>query len=287
MNLQYRLHTRLAALCLILAASLLAGCASWNQNANQKQTGSMVEYLFPNNSNASMKPEESATLRLPLRVGLAFVPTSNWNASGGLPEADRMRMLSRVRDAFASQSFIAGIEMIPTPYLTPKGGFANLEQAARMFNVDVVVLLSYDQVQFADNNMFSLLYWTIVGAYVVQGDRYDISTMLDAAVFDVQSRKLLFRAPGVSQVKGSATLNNFSEQARNARLEGYAKALDALIPELDRQLVDFKTRVKSGAEKTVKVEYRAGSGGGALDAAAWLAALLLGGVACCLRRRAR
>lgn len=286
MNMQHRLHTRFAALCLILATSLLAGCASWNQNANQKQTGSMVEYLFPNNSNASMKPEASTTLRLPLRVGLAFVPSSNWSRDA-LPEAERMRMLGRVRDAFASQTFIAGIETIPTNYLAPKGGFANLEQAARMFNVDVVVLLSYDQVQFADNNMFSLLYWTIVGAYVVQGDRYDISTMLDAAVFDVQSRKLLFRAPGVSQVKGSATLNNFSEQARNARLEGYAKALDALIPELDRQLVDFKTRVKSGAEKTVKVEYRAGSGGGALDAAAWLAALLLGGVAWCLRRRAR
>ncbi len=261
---------------------LLTGCVGWNQGANQKQTGSMVEYLFPDNANASMQPEASTTLQVPLRVGLAFVPSASWD--NGLPEAERIRMLARVRDAFAAQTFISGIEIIPTAYLKAGGGFTNLEQAARLLNVDVVVLLSYHQVQFADNNVFSLLYWTIVGAYVIQGDRFDISTLLDAAVFDVKSRKLLFRAPGVSKIKGSSTLNNFSEQSRRARTEGYSKALDALIPELETQLNDFRARIKSGAEKDVHVQTRPGTGGGAFDLGGLVALSLVALLAVRLRR---
>ena len=34
-----------------------------------------------------------------------------------------------------------------------------------MFNVNVVVL-SYDQMQFSDNNRLSVFYWTIVGGYL-------------------------------------------------------------------------------------------------------------------------
>ena len=71
-----------------------------------------------------------------------------------------------------------------------------------MFNVDVVVLLSYDQMQFSDNNRLSVFYWTIVGGYLVNGSQYDVSTLVDASVFDVASRQLLFRAPGTSQLKG-------------------------------------------------------------------------------------
>jgi len=65
--------------------------------------------------------------------------------------------------------------------------------------------VSYDQVQFTDRNALSVLYRTIVGAYVIHGDQYDVQTLVDASVFDVRSRKLLFRALGMSQVKGGAS----------------------------------------------------------------------------------
>ena len=68
-----------------------------------------------------------------------------------------------------------------------------------MFGVDIMALVSYDQIHFTDSNAMAMLYWTIVGAYLVHGDEYDIKTLLDISVFDVASRKLLFRAPGVSQ----------------------------------------------------------------------------------------
>lgn len=44
-----------------------------------------------------------------------------------------------------------------------------------------------------------------MGAYVVQGERNDTHTMMDTAVYDTSSRKMLFRDPGIGRVKGSAT----------------------------------------------------------------------------------
>lgn len=243
---------------IVALAVLVSGCVTWWPRTQQKQSGSVVDYLYGKNEPVAMKPEVT-TLKLPVRVGIAFVPSPTWN-QGHVPEAEQIRMLTKVKDAFTQHAFIGGIEVIPSTYLRPGGGFANLEQAARMFNVDVVALLSYDQIQFNDSNALSVLYWTVIGAYIVHGDQYDIHTMLEATVFDVASRKLLFRAPGVSNVKGGASLASFSERARAARLDGYGQALEQLIPSLQRELEGFRERVKTDAN--VRIEHRPGYRGG-------------------------
>ena len=220
-------------------------------------------------------------LRPPVRVGIAFVPGGGWGS--GLPETEKMKLLERVKSAFSKHGYIGSIEVIPTSYLKPRGGFTNLEQVARMYNVEVIALLSYDQVQFNDTNALSVLYWTIIGAYIIQGDQYDIQTMVDASVFDVGSHKLLFRAPGTSQIKGNATMAGFSERARAAQIEGYNKAVDQLIPQLQSELDNFKERIKSDA--AFKVENKPGySGGGDLGWLNLLFALVLAGVGYAARR---
>lgn len=235
-----------------------------------KQNASIVDYLYPDTKDAPRMEPAITRLQVPVRVGIAFVPGGGWG--GGLPESARMKLLDRVKSQFSNYSFIGKIEVIPTQYLRAKGGFTNLDQVARMFGVDVVVLLSYDQVQFNDTNALAVLYWTILGAYVIHGDKYDVQTMVDAAVFDVGSRKLLFRAPGVSQVKGNATMAGFSEVARAAQTDGYNKAVDALIPQLQTELATFRERIKSDAN--FKVEHKPGySGGGGFG---WLGVLIAG-----------
>ncbi len=253
-----------ALITILLASSLLAGCAMWWERGNHAQRGMVVDYLYPK----SPQPELTPTLpelRLPLRVGIAFAPGDHHT---DLPEVERDRLLHRVKDAFANRPYISAIEVIPTAYLRPRGGFENLEQAARMFNVDVVTLISYDQVQFSDSNRLSLLYWTIVGAYVINGSQYDVSTLVDATVFDVKSRNMLFRAPGTSQIKGSSALVKLSEASREARTEGYRQAIDEMIPRLDAQLEAFRTRVKE--EKVAKIFHKPGysGSGGSMDLAA-------------------
>ena len=247
---------------LVVVLLALAGCASWSSGKGPKQVGSVVDYLYPNAKEPPVLKSEVTRLRPPVRVGVAFVPGSG--AAAGLPETEKIKLLERVKASFSKHEFIGNIEVIPTGYLQPKGGFTNLEQVARMFNVEVVALLSYDQVQFNDTNVLSVLYWTIVGAYIIHGDQYDVQTLVDASVFDVRTHKLLFRAPGTSQVKGSASMAGFSERARTARVEGYNKAVDDLVPKLQAELDRFKERIKT--DGSFKVENKPGySGGGSVD----------------------
>lgn len=236
----------------------LAGCAITEHHSQDKHMGSVVDYLYPDAKEAPQMQASITTLRPPVRVGIAFVPGGGWNT--GLPETDKQHLLERVKASFTGIPYIGAIEVIPSEYLRPKGGFTNLEQVARMFGVEIVVLLSYDQVQFSDTNMLSVLYWTIVGAYIIHGDQYDIQTMLDASVFDVQSHKLLFRAPGLSQVKGGASSAGFDEKARSGRLEGYNKAVEQLIPNLHRELDKFKERVKADVSARKANSMRASAG---------------------------
>ena len=93
--------------------------------------------------------------------------------------------------------------------------------------MDVIALASLDQTQFTDEGMFSLTYLTVVGAFVVPGDKNATHTMVDMAVYDIASRKLLFRAPGISYIKGLATPVNLREQLRNDSSAGFAAAIAA------------------------------------------------------------
>src|SRR5258707_3988384 len=56
-----------------LAALLpLGGCALWDAPRSRHFRSSLVDYLYPHGTRANASP---ARLQLPLRVGLAFVPT--------------------------------------------------------------------------------------------------------------------------------------------------------------------------------------------------------------------
>ena len=250
------------AALLTLLLSMLSGCAFWGSGYRMQQNGSVVDYLYPNAKQPTAMLPSVTQLRPPVRVGIAFVPGGGWG--NGPSEQEKVKLLERVKASFSKHAYIGSIEIIPSAYMQARGGFDNLDQVARIFNVEVVTLLSYDQVQFNDNNRLSLLYWTIVGAYVINGNQYDIQTMLDASVFDVKSRKLLFRAPGTSRVSGSATMAGFSEKSRTAQTDGYNKAVDQLIPNLQTELDSFRERLKN--DHSIQVTNKEGyHGGGAAD----------------------
>jgi rhombotail lipoprotein len=260
---KYAIHIKPLLLKIAICFSALALCSCAALLGGQRQThnsASVVDFLYPDAKEAPNLQESVTTLRPPVRVGIAFVPGGKWREAG-IPAEEQTRLLDQVRASFTQYPYIGKIETIPADYLRVRGGFDNLDQVARLFNVDVVALISYDQVQFNDANALSMLYWTIVGAYVIQGDRYDVQTLVDAAVFDVASRKLLFRAPGTSQIKGNASMVGFNEESRQAQADGYRKAVAQLIPNLQTSLGDFEQRIKQ--DVAIKVENRPGYKGGA------------------------
>lgn len=268
----------------VMLVSLLVACST--QQTRTKS--SIMDYLYPKDSNVTVQPS-IPHLNVPVKVGIAFVPEQStrhrginmWGSGNdiySLTETDKSMLLEEVANNFRKRDFVGEIEVIPSAYLTEGGGFENLDQIKTMYGIDIIALVSYDQVQFTDEGMLSLTYWTIVGAYVISGQKNDTSTMLDTAVYDIKSRKMLFRAPGTSKIKGRSTPVNLSEELRADSLNGFKEASAMMTSNLDLELDKFKEKIKSKPE-AVKVTYQEGySAGGALGYFGLLV-LLMSGVA--------
>lgn len=270
--------------CLLL---LLSGCAHWGGSSQHRQNASVVDFLF---ANTEVEIEEPSVplLKLPVDVGIAFVPpdeSTRRYPGRELSEERKVQLLKDVAREFDQFKFVRKIEILPSNYLRPGGGFANLDQVARMFGVQVIALVSYDQMQFTDEDIVSLAYWTVVGTYVVQGEKNDTQTLLDAVVYDVASRKLLFRAPGVSRVQARSTPVNLSEQLREDADTGFQIAATNLVAQLKTELASFQERVRNRPEEVQIVSRPGYTGAGAFGLVDFTVLMALVGVSWSLRRK--
>ena len=259
------------ALLLVTVAISLTACRVVDRYDTRAST-SLVGFLYPKGEEP---PRENSIplLKLPVRVGLAFLPSRAGTEPVGLEAARRDELLDRIRERFADRKFVSQIVIVPDYYLKGAGGFESLQGVQRLYDVDVLALVSYDQVTYRDDNTWSLGYLTIVGAYVLKGTRHDVTTLMDLAVIDPASRSILLRAGGTDERHGTATLISESRESRQSRGDSFATATDALIEHFDVALTKFESDVREG-KANVQIAHRAGhqGGGGALDPA-WLVLL--------------
>ncbi|MDP2484983.1 rhombotarget lipoprotein [Pseudoalteromonas marina] len=242
----------------MLMVFLLTSCSALVSNNAGKNTrsSSLVDFLYPNeDSRATYKPE-IPVLKLPVTVGISFVPSKEWQANG-IESQNEVELLEKVKKSFLQYDYIDRIEVIPSTYLKGGEGFSALEQVGRLYDVDVMALVSYDQVTQTYENNAALLYWTIVGMYVIPGNENTIQTFVDTAVFDIKSKKMLFRAPGISKLEKRTTAIGIDETLNEKSLEGFNLAVTDMSLNLDAELARFKTRVKE--EKIAKIENKDGS----------------------------
>jgi rhombotail lipoprotein len=252
----------------------LCGCETFypGHGTTHQSSSSLVAFLYPDGAEP---PRENSIpqLHVPLRVGLAFLP-SRGDPSGSAPDAAlKAQLLERVRAHFSDRKFVSEITIIPDYYLGSEKGFAGLESLQRLYSLDVVALVSYDQVMHQDENAWSLGYLTIVGAYVLKGNRYELSTLVDLAVVDPATHSLILRAGGVDQGHGNATLIDLSADARTSAAAGFQAASGQMIEHLDGALADFEQQVRSGHAR-VQVVPKSGAGGAGAFSWSSLLALL-------------
>jgi len=254
--------------CLLALALALVGCESlfgyWGGDSARRTgaSSSVVEFLYPD---GEVPPEPTGTvpeIRLPITVGLAFVP-GRGAGLGPLSEAQKAALLEQVRARFVSEDYVTDIVVVPETYLRGSNGFDALDRAARMYRLDVMALVSYDQLSTSSEKKSSFWYWTVVGAYLVEGTRNDVQTLVDTAVFDIPSRTLLFRAAGTDRVTKDATMVDSPQQMRTAQAASFGRAMDDMTVNLQRELVVFKERVKE--QKAPVRVVKAEGGGGAWD----------------------
>lgn len=250
--------------------ALLAGCAHFGRS-RESVSSSLVDFLYPRGELPPAYEQTVPNLPLPLNVGIAFVPESR----GALSEPKKNELLIKTKAAFLDRPFIGQIVIIPDTFMRSGKGFATLDQVARLFNLDVIALVSYDQVANTDHTNLGVLYWTIVGAYTVPANRHEVRTFVDTAVFDVRTHKLLFHAPGVAANKNYSTLVGDAVRRRVAMEQGFDLAMADMTANLATEIEQFKERIKQ--DRSVTVSHRAGySGTGSFDA---VLLLLLGPLA--------
>jgi rhombotail lipoprotein len=266
----------------LIVLLLLTGCSFYGPQRRHYRS-SLVDYLFPD----GMPSHPRATrLQLPLRVGIAFVPCEPQTLD---PQAEQ-QLLGIVRKAFVGRDWVGQIHLIPSSYLQPRGGYDNLEQVARLMDVDVVALVSVDQIQYSDPTMLSILYLSIAGEFLLPGDRNDTRTLIDVAAVDVDSRSFLLRAPGTSRISGMSTPVEAQRRLRGKSAEGLRLAMLDLTKNLDAEVGAFKASVASGERTDVDIITREGKsirGGGAFDAATVIMLLVIVAAACVPMRRTR
>lgn len=202
-----------------------------------------------------------------------------------MPPDGEKRLVDIVRKSFQGRDWISHIVTIPSAYLVQRGGFENLQQVAQLMNVDVIALVSADQVQTSDPRRSSFLYISIIGAYVLPLDRNESRTLIDAAVFHVPSRTFLLRAPGASNITGSSTAVDIDAKLRERSLKGFEFAMGDLAKNLNQEIDAFKADVASGTRRDVDIVTAKGESvrrGGAIGIPEVVMLLLAGGLA--LRR---
>ena len=259
---------------------VLAGCVTAQR---VQRRSNLMSYLYPD-ANAPQTPNPSgARLQLPLRIGIAFVPPDRGASRyaddfrTSFPAATEARLLNIVKQNFQSRDWVSDIVVIPTAYLVPHGGFSNLEQVARLMNVDVVALASIDQLQVSNPRRASFLYLSVIGAYVLPLDRNETRTMIDVAAFHVPSRTFLLRAPGTNVITGSSTAMDVGPKLEERSTKSFALAMNDLSKNLSAEVDQFKAAVQMGQVRNVDIvtkEGRSVRGGGAFGWCGAAAALL-------------
>jgi rhombotail lipoprotein len=265
----------LAMMCGLSGCANLACFTACDRHAHNST--SLVGFLYPN---GTPPPHDTQPqLHLPLRVGLAFLPTNGNEAFGGLDAAHKEALMHEIRERFISRKFVAQIVVIPDYYLQGTRGFEGLQAVQRLYSVDLMALVSYDQVTHEDDNNWSLGYVTIVGAYFLKGTRHDISTLIDLAVVDPATHSLVLRAGGVDSSHGNVTLQRENRALREASSQGFDAATKQMIEHFDTALTAFEGDVREGRANVQVVSNNGkptsgggSSGGGSID---WLFLLLL------------
>jgi rhombotail lipoprotein len=274
------------AICAGLAGcALLSPCAPYC-NTVTHNSSSLVQFLYPNGAEppaANQVPE----LHVPLRIGLAFLPESGPGRGNGPTAAQREALLERIQEHFSHRRFVAQIVLIPDYYLTGARGFEGLQGVQRLYDVDLMALVSYDQVMHQDLTAWSLAYWTIAGAYVIKGNRYDVATLVDLAVVDPKTRSLVLRAGGTDTGHGNATMIAESRALRASSDAGFTAATNQMIGHFDAALDQFQAQVRAGRAH-VRVVSRSGAAhaGGGAGSLGWLDLMLLAPLVLLRLRRA-
>ncbi|MEZ5473242.1 MAG: rhombotarget lipoprotein [Marinicella sp.] len=211
------------------------------EKVRHNKTTSLVNFLYPDGNIPKDLP--SPTLHLPLRVGLAFIPEANGHNT--INNSTKNKLLNGVKQQFSGLRYIKSIEIIPSIYLSNRSHTSQLEQIRQLYQLDVIALVSYDQIVNRKENLLAMTYLTIVGNYIFPGSHFDVNTLIDMALIDLDSKRLLFRAAGTNASKGVVAEAFARQHYDKHQNRDFTNAMTMMQQNLATELSAFEQRLRS------------------------------------------
>lgn len=242
---------------ILLAATLSLGACSMlgPEKVRHSKTTSLVNFLYPDGNIPKDLP--SPTLHLPLRVGLAYIPESHHR--NHIDNHLKIELLNSIKQQFSGLRYVHSIEIIPSMYLSNRSRDNQLEQIRQLYQFDVIALVSYDQIVNRKENLLAMTYLTIVGNYIFPGSHFDVSTLIDMALIDLDSKRLLFRAAGTNASKGVVAEAYAKNQYDKHQNRDFSHAMTRMQQNLSVELSAFEQRLRAkNPNDDIKVVARKG-----------------------------
>ncbi len=229
-------------LILISVLLITQGCSMFGpEKVRHSKTTSLVNFLYPDGR--IPEDEQTPVLHLPLRVGLAYVPdTSQQNA---IEHTLKLELLDSIKRQFSGLRYVQSIEIIPEIYLSNNQNKNQLQQLQQLYQLDVMALVSYDQIVNRKENILALSYLTIEGNYIFPGSHFKVSTLIDMALIDLNSKRLLFRAAGTNSSNGLSAEAYTRHQYDKHQNQDFFQAMQIMQDQLVIELNHFEQRLRA------------------------------------------
>ena len=129
---------------IIMAALLLpflTACSSFWMAGNHEKTregasSSLVDFLYPRGQVPPELPDRMPHLKLPLRVGIAFVPS---NSRSDITATEKQELLEQAASAFRDRPYVQSIDAIPETYMRSARGITGMQLGRESILLEVLL----------------------------------------------------------------------------------------------------------------------------------------------------
>lgn len=224
----------IALRAIAVALWLLTGCAG-SQGLHPESLNESLRYeeqRFIGEQSPKAIATNPSARSIP-KLGLYLKPTGFLNREFEWTDGDREAMLAWAKGLSASR-IVSEANFIPQSSL--KGNtLTELRESAARYGADLLLIVDgAASIDRYNNYKASLLYWTILGAYLADGTHSDALCLLRGSVWEVKTGLRLFSddARGTAQQVGPA-----------ARVEDQATVSQACQQALTQLLATVKNRL--------------------------------------------
>jgi rhombotail lipoprotein len=215
----------------------IQGCASLSPRESSSRD--LSELLTPIKD--SLVATEKKPLVFPTTVAILMVPGNNKNSYNEMVPASTLRIAAEElkKTLLKSNKYINGVSIISAGDILEK---ISLDTIRNLYGVDIVFILSYQQDQRSDQNVFGqLLNVYIVPAFVLPSVKVTTSTIVDGKIIHIPSNAIIFRSSGVDERSTYMTpvSSNQKNAANEQSIKGFLAAVNQFGDNVSKRLEGF------------------------------------------------